>query len=117
MDICSGGAIMHMSNPKLVIRCLSRAVSVLILLAFSVGASIVIVSKARQNTWWVSAYEPLSVVVLLYWLAYFGYALACAMVSLEMRYLEPVEPFSTVIGATYLAIVGRRLMNTRQVVK
>ena len=76
-----------------------------------------IVSKTRQNTWRVSAYEPLSVVVLLYWLGYFGYTLAYAMVSLEMRYLKPVEPFSKVIGATYLAIVGRRLMNTRQVVE
>ena len=108
---------MHISNLKLVIRGLSRAVSILISLAFSVAASIVIVSKARQNTWRVSAHESLSVVVLLYWLAYFGYTLACAMVSLEMRYLKPVEPFSTVIGATYLAIVGRRLINTRQVVE
>ena len=59
----------------------------------------------------------MSVVVLLYWLAYFGYILACAVVSLEMRHLKPVEPFSKVIGATYLAIVGRRLMNTRQLVE
>ena len=108
---------MQISNPKSVIRGLSRAVSVLISQAFSVGSSIVIVSKARQNTWRVSAYEPLNFVVLLYWLTYFGYNLACAMVSLEMRDLQPFKPFSKVIGATYLAIVGHRLMNTRQVVE
>ena len=100
-----------------VIRGLSRAVSILISLAFLFGAPIVIVSQARQNTWRISAYEPLSVVVLLYWLAYFSYTLACAMVSLEMRFLMPVEPFSTVIGVTYLAVVGSRLINSWQVVE
>ena len=100
-----------------VIRGLSRAFSIFISLAFLVGAPIVIVSQARQNTWRVSAYESLSVMVLLYWLAYFSYDLACAMDSLEMRFLMPVEPFSMLIGVTYLAVVGSRLMNTRQVVE
>ena len=63
----------------------------------------------------VSVYEPLSVVVLLYSLAYFRYTLAFAVVSLEMHFLMPVEPFSTVIGVTYLAVVASRLINTRQV--
>lgn len=100
-----------------VIRFLSRAVSILILLAFSVGATIVIVSQARKNTWRVFGCEPLRVVVLLYSCAYFSYTLVCAMVSLEMHFLMPVEPFSTVIGETYLAVVVSRLMNTRLVVE
>jgi len=84
------------------VRGVSRALSALITLAFLIGVPIITFREAQQKRRNLMAYEPKVVLMQIYWLMYFGYSFAYAMVHLEMRYLMPVEPLSMLIGMTVL---------------
>ena len=98
-----------------VVRGLSRVFSILVSIAFLIGVPVAFLKQVTKNRAGLSNYDPPRVLAFLYWLAYFGYTLTYAMVSLEMRYLMPVEPFSMIIGITLLISWARKVLHRRRV--
>lgn len=76
----------------------SRIVSILLSIAFVVGAPLLIIQEIRQHRSNLKAFRVHSVLIFIYWLIYFGYTAAYAMVHLEIRYLMPVMPFVLITG-------------------
>lgn len=102
-----GGLVMVMG------RSVSRIVSAALTLAFVLGAPILFVRAMLAHRGNFRAYEPGVVLMVLFWLMYFGYTIAYAMITLELRYLMPVEPLSMVVGVTVLASLANRYKQRR----
>lgn len=96
-------------------RSVSRLVSALIAAAFLFGVPILFVRQMLQNRAKIREYDVGVTLMMIYWMAYFGYTFAYAMVSLEMRYLMPVEPLSMVIGVV-LVFAGVHKFRQRRAV-
>jgi len=94
-------------------RSISKIVSIVISAAFVFGVPIVMIRSFSTARFRLSAYDPATVLMTLYWLVYLGYTFIYAMIHLEMRYLMPVTPLSIIIGVTLITAIGRKHLSSK----
>lgn len=90
-------------------RGLSRVVSVIIMVAFICAVPWRMLGELGSQRLAISGYNPRTALMFVYWLVFFGYTFAYAMVSMEARYLMPVIPLAMVSGLTLLAPLVERV--------
>ncbi|MEH6632271.1 MAG: hypothetical protein V7776_15750 [Halopseudomonas aestusnigri] len=81
-------------------RGVSRIISIIIMLSFLALMPIFLFSELRSQNYRIKKCNPKIMVMSFYYLSFFCYLFAYSMVSLEKRYLMPVEPLSIVVGVT-----------------
>ena len=84
------------------LRHVERVVSIALSIAFVFGVPYLVITQSRQAKTIQRVLEPQIFLLVLFWLIYFGYTFAYAMVHMEQRYLLPVVPFSVVCGVIVL---------------
>lgn len=87
------------------LRTLSRVAAAFIFVGFVLGAPFMFLKHFVQNCFALKHISAQTWLMALFWSAYMGYAFAYAAVSLEPRYLMPVQPFSTIIGLITFAML------------
>lgn len=83
-------------------RFYSHLFSIVVMAAFVFGAPLMFLSEMKNNKYRISEIKRSHVLFLMFWLLYFGYTSAYALVNLEMRYLLPVQPFCMIAGLYFL---------------
>ncbi|GGF64452.1 hypothetical protein GCM10011332_18190 [Terasakiella brassicae] len=83
-------------------RHLERIISILISAAFVIGGPILFYRTLKKTGYRLQNLPDQVWLITFYWLLYFGYTFAYAMVHLEQRYLLPVVPFLTISGVLIL---------------
>lgn len=89
-------------------RGISRGVSMVILLAFLIGAPLLFLREVQHGHTKIEAYDVTISLMFLYWLIYLGYTSAYVLVHLETRYLMPAEPLSMVAGLAVTAALWQK---------
>jgi len=99
-------------------RTIERLVSMVLTLAFVVGAPVLFLREGLRERFAIRRYDPTVVLTALYWLLYCGYTFIYAMIHMEVRYLMPVIPLSTIGAISVLTIVGKmvfpKLLNSEK---
>ncbi|MCW9036255.1 MAG: hypothetical protein OQJ97_18715 [Rhodospirillales bacterium] len=90
-------------------RHISRIISVVLTITFVFGVPITLIQHWKGRAYKVSQVDPKYILIFMYWLIYFGYTSAYAMVHLEQRYLLPVVSLSVVAAMFVLAEPLERL--------
>lgn len=90
-------------------RHISRGISIIIMAAFIFGMAKVVWNQVFANRAVSNDVQRSERLMILLSVMYLGYTFSYAMVSLETRYLMPVEPFSAVIGLLLLDKARQRL--------
>ncbi len=83
-------------------RHLERIISILISAAFVIGGPVLFYLTFKKTGYRLQNLPDNIWLITFYWLLYFGYTFAYAMVHLEQRYLLPVVPFLTISGVLML---------------
>lgn len=83
-------------------RHIERIISILISAAFIIGAPVLFYRTLKKAEYRLQSLPDQIWLITFYWLLYFGYTFAYAMVHLEQRYLLPVVPFLTIGGILML---------------
>jgi len=94
-------------------RGVSRALSILITLAFVIGAPVLAIREIWRYGPHPERYDRVAMAFAGIWIAYFGYTFSYASIHLELRYLMPVEPMASMAGVLVLVsflrwVHGRR---------
>jgi len=85
-----------------IVRHAERIISILISAAFVIGGPVLFYQSLKKTRYRLQNLPDHVWLITFYWLLYFGYTFAYAMVHLEQRYLLPVVPFLTISGVVML---------------